>query len=811
MKLEAPGLHDPVCSKAHGEPGSSPRLWQAGLLVGALLACWPAACSPRPTPPTAGRPHLERVELRPERARELPALAEIAKFVPPSDYTHEQAAELGWENDATASGVMAVEVGDTELPTLILRGKKKKRLLLRGDFDPSKFNTILVQMSLKERQDVIVLCRRGGKPLANSLGLSVPPERGHLQLFDLPSLHTVRANFDEILIKFNSDKGEVGIHSIGLLQRPYASYLPVAAADGSGAELIENDRFDRELRRGVGLSTQAALTGSFQNVARGELHYSWCVPAHLRQRYPLTLNVEVAGSDGSSSSATHKIKQDPGPEWREGSVSLEGIEGERAHVRVSLEGPEDLPGGDKELICAFAEPRVIVGGKEAKAVLVISSDTHRADHMGIVGPDAPVHTPFLNALAARGVYFDNCLTATNVTNPSHVSLLTAVHVRDTRITNNHSPLIAQAETLAERFEASGYRTFAALSANHLVHVESGLGQGFDRMNAPQKPERDAEETIDILLDWMEQDVGQNVFVWLHLFDAHAPYSPPKPFDRKYYDADKNPYDQSNKLTGVTVALPPFLTGLTDVDFPYQQYRAEVDYLDQQLGRVLEHPMFEAGIVGFTADHGEAFGEHGVFWDHAELYPTTVHVPMAVAWPGAPAGTRTKAPVRQLDLGRTLLNLAGLEDAPYPGRDLRWAVDSPTDTEPRFLISAHGFSAAINSGHWHLILHLRAHHQIAITHRREAHQVELYNLQDDPNCLNDLVDGEFERAKRMREKLIDWLNSASASALGSAATTLSSDSAAGLEALGYGGVSDDEPTGTMWFEEDPENPWDERFQ
>ena len=67
------------------------------------------------------------------------------------------------------------------------------------------------------------------------------------------------------------------------------------------------------------------------------------------------------------------------------------------------------------------------------------------------------------------------------------------------------------------------------------------------------------------------------------------------------------------------------------------------------------------------------------------------------------------------------------------------------------------------------------------------------------------------AVEMREKLIDWLNSASANALGSAATTLSSDSAAGLEALGYGGVSDDEPTGTVWFEEDPENPWDERFQ
>ena len=89
-------------------------------------------------------------------------------------------------------------------------------------------------------------------------------------------------------------------------------------------------------------------------------------------------------------------------------------------------------------------------------------------------------------------------------------------------------------------------------------------------------------------------------------------------------------------------LPFYLRGLTDVEFPHAQYRAEIDYLDTQLAGVFSLPRFRSAVVAFTSDHGESFGQHGVWWDHAELYPDSVHVPLILAWPGAPAGDQRRA-------------------------------------------------------------------------------------------------------------------------------------------------------------------------
>ena len=105
-----------------------------------------------------------------------------------------------------------------------------------------------------------------------------------------------------------------------------------------------------------------------------------------------------------------------------------------------------------------------------------------------------------------------------------------------------------------------------------------------------------------------------------------------------------------------------------------------------------------------------------------------------------------------------------------------------------MISAHGFSAAMNTGQWHLIFGLRRHHLTG----RETHQVELYDLGSDPECLNDLIVAgqERERAMRMRAKLLEWLSRASSEGLGSAAGSQSAAALEALEALGYATGVDD---------------------
>jgi arylsulfatase A-like enzyme len=309
--------------------------------------------------------------------------------------------------------------------------------------------------------------------------------------------------------------------------------------------------------------------------------------------------------------------------------------------------------------------------------------------------------------------------------------------------------------------------------------------------------------------WLERSEGQPLFLWLHVFDAHTPYEPPPPYDRRYWDGP-DPFAKEGGSPPPRRVVQKSQAGLSEKEFPHAQYRAEIDFLDEQIGRLLERPRIRSGIVAFTADHGESFGEHGIWYSHTGLYPQTTGVPLILSWPGGPRGKRCEELVSHLDLGRTLLVLAGHEAAEFPGRDLRRVLgDSPT-IEPHFEISADHCSAAVQTERHRLVLHLRNYHKKSMITRRRLHEVELYDTLADPRCEVNLVREEehYETAKGLRALLIRWLENASTDGLRASAVQ-SVELMTGLEALGYtqgsgGGESQ------VFYEEDPEDEWCDFF-
>ena len=133
--------------------------------------------------------------------------------------------------------------------------------------------------------------------------------------------------------------------------------------------------------------------------------------------------------------------------------------------------------------------------------------------------------------------------------------------------------------------------------------------------------------------------SQPVFVWLHLFDPHSPYTPPAPFATTYA---ASPYD------------------------------GEIAYTDAALGRFfeqLERPgLLEAAAAIVVADHGESLGEHGERTHGTFLYDATVHVPLLVKWPSAPAHV-VDAPVETADLAPTIAAMAGASLPAVDGQSL----------------------------------------------------------------------------------------------------------------------------------------------
>jgi arylsulfatase A-like enzyme len=273
------------------------------------------------------------------------------------------------------------------------------------------------------------------------------------------------------------------------------------------------------------------------------------------------------------------------------------------------------------------------------SILLVTLDTTRADATTPYGAPASI-TPSLALLAEHGVVDEAARTVAPLTQPAHASILTGlVPLRHGVRDNGVRGLPESATTLAEHARALGFQTGAFTGA---VVLDKGFGfeQGFDFFDAPPRPieqtqagypERSSARTAERAIGWLDgRDRDAPFFVWVHLWDAHAPYEPgPDALAR----AGGNPY------------------------------LGEVAASDAALGELLAYLQSDGALdrtyVAVVGDHGEAFGEHEEVSHAAYAWDTTLRVPLALCDPGGYGhGTRESAPVSVADVFPTLIEAMG---------------------------------------------------------------------------------------------------------------------------------------------------------
>jgi len=250
-------------------------------------------------------------------------------------------------------------------------------------------------------------------------------------------------------------------------------------------------------------------------------------------------------------------------------------------------------------------------------VLLITIDTLRADALGSYGGAAA--TPAIDRLAAEGVRFDFAHAHAVLTLTSHASILTGeLPFRHGLRDNSGYRLPPDARTAATILKSAGYAT-AAFVAAFPLHSRFGLTNGFDlyddRFGETREPtefgmpERPASAVVPLVRSWIAErrsglpalpaSPAQPWFVWVHLFDPHAPYRPPAPFDARYSQ---------------------------------QAYLGEVAATDAALGPLLDdvRALGRPTLVVLTGDHGEALGDHGEQSHGLFAYESTLRVPLIVA-------------------------------------------------------------------------------------------------------------------------------------------------------------------------------------
>lgn len=685
----------------------------------------------------------------------------VERLLPPAESADLAASPWSAETDGEVKlGPMPSDDG-AGMASLQVFGDGDKRVIVRGSFDPTAFNSVDVLLFVRARAPVTVAFRRDGAEVARSEVVWAPGgDVPHPLTAHLGDNRLQADPYDELVLEVGREGGPIFLGSLDLHWQDYAAWLPLPGE----ADLVH---IGEEYREAVGLASTRPLRATLPDLDGdpARLVFSYGVAQRLAavaDRPAVRLQILDGATVVHESLHTFHVGR-----WSFAEMPLVGLEGEHdARFELVVEG-------SRGAVAALGEVAVVREGVDTPppTVLLVTSDTHRADHLGAADLGVDVSTPALDALAARGVLFERGWSTSNITIPSHAALLTGRHPRDTRIVNNRTSLARSAPTLAERFRDGGYATYAVVSTRHLSHDLSGLGQGFERMFSPAAVERNAGAAVDTLASWLHEARDRPAFVWLHLFDAHGPYAPPEELVAPYVDM-----------------IEPGPGGMPHPDeVERMRYRGEVSFVDRELGRVLAHPRMADAVVAFTADHGESLGAHDIRFAHLELYPDTVHVPLVLAWPGAPAGTRVVSTARQMHVGRTLLDLAGLSAVDFPGKSLLDLAEAPATPrrDPVFSISAWGSSASmIHEGH-HLVIHLFEHHVGPGKAGRlfERHETELFDLENDPLCGTNLAQTDPELTQRMRRILVGWLNQAEETGWATQAN-LDPDQLRDLENLGY---------------------------
>jgi arylsulfatase A-like enzyme/Tfp pilus assembly protein PilF len=272
-----------------------------------------------------------------------------------------------------------------------------------------------------------------------------------------------------------------------------------------------------------------------------------------------------------------------------------------------------------------------------KNVLLVTIDTLRPDRLSCYGCET-VRTPNIDALADRGVLFSRAFAHTPTTLPSHTNILLGTIPPHHGIHDNSKFKVAEEFlTLAELLKKKSYSTAAFIGAFPL-DSRFGLSQGFDLYDesyssgkAPEHapPERTAEEVLEAAKDWLSEQEGK-WFCWIHIWDPHAPYSPPEPFRQKF----------KNDL-----------------------YSGEVAYVDSELGKLFDYlgqrEMLSNTLVVLTADHGESLGEHGEATHSYFAYNSTLWVPLILSGPGLQTG-RVNGYVCHVDVFPTICDILQIE-------------------------------------------------------------------------------------------------------------------------------------------------------
>jgi arylsulfatase A-like enzyme/HEAT repeat protein len=384
-------------------------------------------------------------------------------------------------------------------------------------------------------------------------------------------------------------------------------------------------------------------------------------------------------------------------------------------MRLSPLRPPRRPAGASRAATGASREALPAGPVRREAdVVIMTVDALRADHVGAYGYGRAT-TPNIDALARRGVRFERAYAQAPHTSFSITSMLTGrYYPTQARLEPGQST-----DALAWQLRRYGWKT-AAFYPEAVFYVEADKLRAFEKSQFEFEYTKveymDAHARLSQIAEYFANERPDRVFLWIHFFEPHESYE----------------------------RWPGHDFGPQDLD----RYDSEIAYTDQAVGRLVRYfDQHRPGTIFIlTADHGEAFDEHGTRYHGSSLYDEQIRVPLIIAVPQVPPAV-VAGPVELVDIAPTVL---GLLDIPLPiqmrGTDLGPWLGHPTAPPDRL---GHAFAE------------LEDTRMVASVSEKLICEIKrdfcaYYDLRADPGERHNLADARPARVAALRGELEAWL-------------------------------------------------------
>ncbi len=401
-------------------------------------------------------------------------------------------------------------------------------------------------------------------------------------------------------------------------------------------------------------------------------------------------------------------------------------------------------------------------------VIVITIDSLRADRLGSYGYDLRNTSPNIDRFAEDSVLFTKAYAQASATSQSVSSFMTSKS--PSKFPGSYRlggyKLDYEKVTLAEMLKENGYTT-AGIVTNAWFKEEMGFAQGFDdyyfrfRGETYKPPYISSNEVNKLASGWLKENKDKKFFLWLHYMEPHMPY-----INHEEYQYDPGYQGKFKDSFGTLVEEDKYKnpdSKLTDEELYHINalYDGEINYVDNSIGNLLselkEMGLYNNTVIIFTADHGEEFKERGGVGHGYTLYNELINVPLIIKVPGV-ENVKSDNQVRLMDVMPTILDILKVKtDRYFDGVSLLPLLDREDYNLEVYSKMVTHHSSIISKDEWKLILKFMELKFEPGKHRRWEKietRKELYNLKEDPDEQNNLIDEYPETAKKLEKRLME---------------------------------------------------------